>query len=195
MPLILQHSRSPSNTAALCITRMETSFNTPDPLGHTSKFDVSKHVEYLRQGSVNPSRQFSTLSPCSLSHPATSDPLGQAPIQTELLSVVTDSILNIRALLGNISLVNEINFVINPIWVKGGVMSAGAISSNVFLGVKDSHSHQDFYQDPDEYIFDPDPMTRNNDFNLQSLRAICPLFHILWTFNLPQLLVALTGCQ
>ena len=91
-----------------------------------------------------------------------------------------DCILNIRALLGNISLVNEINFVINPIWVKGGVMSAGAISSVLSFGVNNSHSpHQDFYQDPDEYIFDPDPGTKNNDFNLWSLRAICPLFHIL----------------
>ena len=65
--------RSPSNTSASCITRTETSSTTPDPLGHTSKFDVSKHIEYVHQGSVDPPRQFSTLSPCSLSHPATSD--------------------------------------------------------------------------------------------------------------------------
>ncbi len=96
------------------------------------------------------------------------------------LSVVTDSISDSQALLKNVSLINEIYFVINPIWVKYGLISTGAISSNVFLGVKDSHSpHQDFYQDPDEYIFDPDPGTRNNDFNFKSLRAICPLFYII----------------
>ncbi len=37
-----------------------------------------------------------------------------------------DSILNIRALLRNVSLINEIYFVINPIWVKHGVIFAGA---------------------------------------------------------------------
>ena len=72
------------------------------------------------------------------------------------LSVVTDNILDTRALLENVSLINQIN-CLDPI---------------------------------------PDPGTRNNDLNLQSLRAICPLSHIIrWTFNLPQLLLALTGYQ
>ncbi len=82
------------------------------------------------------------------------DPTGQNPIHPSLtsqdvqtkssLSVVTDNILDIRALLGNVSLINEIYFIFNPIWVKCGLVSAGAISSNVFLGVIDSHSpHQD----------------------------------------------------
>ncbi len=69
-------------------------------------------------------------------------------------SVVTDVTVDIRALLGNVSLINEINSVFNPIWVKCGVISAGAISSNVSLGVNDSHPSQDFSQEPDEYNFD-----------------------------------------
>ncbi len=94
----------------------------------------------------------------------TADPLGQTSIQSESLSVVTDSNLNIRALLGNISLINEIKIVINPIWVKLSVIFAGAISSNLYLGVNNSHSPlQDFYQEPEQYIFDPDPGTKNND--------------------------------
>ncbi len=52
------------------------------------------------------------------------------------LSVVTDSIIDIQALLGNVSLINEIYFVINPIWVKCGVILVGAISSNLYLGAK-----------------------------------------------------------
>jgi len=76
--------------------------------------------------------------------------------------------LNIRALLENVSLIDEINFVFNPIWVKCGVMiSAGVICSNLSLGTHSSHSsHQDFYDEPDNYIFDPDPGTSNNDFCL-----------------------------
>ncbi len=87
------------------------------------------------------------------------------PIQTVSLSIVMDSIIDIRALLGNVSLINQIKIVINPIWVKCSVNFAGAISSNLSLGVNNSHSPlQDFYQEPEEYIFDPDPGTNNNDF-------------------------------
>jgi len=107
-------------------------------------------------------------------------------------------------LLENVSLINEINSVLlHSSWVKRGdvvtlpTLGATMFSSNVSLGVNDFQSPlQDFYKEPEEYIFDPDPGTRNDDFYLQSLRAICPLFHIiLWTFNLPWLLVALTGYQ
>ena len=37
------------------------------------------------------------------------------------------------------------------------------------LGVQDSYPHQDFYQQPDEYIFDPDPGTKgyNNGVKFQ----------------------------
>ena len=80
------------------------------------------------------------------------------------LSVVTDSISDSQALLENVSLINEIYFDINPIWVKCGVIFAGAISYNLYLGVNNSHSPlQDFYQEPEQYIFDPDPGTNNND--------------------------------
>ena len=122
------------------------------------------------------------------------------------LSVVIDDIPDTRASLENVSvsLINEINTILlHPSWVKHGdvvtspTLGARMFSSNVSLGVNDSQSPlQDLYEQPEEYNFDPDPGTRNNDFRLQSLRAICPLFYITsQTFNLPQLLVALTGYQ
>ena len=66
----------------------------------------------------------------------------------------------------------------NPIWVKCGVISAGAISSNVSLGVNDSHPYQDFSQEPDEYNFDPDPGTNSNSF-YSKLQGNLPFCFIL----------------
>ena len=161
----------------LCITQVALSSTTSDPLGQIVRYPT----------------------------PPFHSPLASQDAQTKpSLSIITGSILDTQALLGNVSLINEINSVfLHPSWVKCGdvitspILGACMLSSNVYVGVKDSHSpHQDFYQDPEEYMFDPDPGTRKNDFCLRSLRAICPLFHIIrWTFNLPRLLVALTGYQ
>ncbi len=58
------------------------------------------------------------------------------------------------------------------------VISAGAISSNLSMGVNDSHPSQDFYQKPEEYIFDPDPGTKKNGFKFQgNLPSV--LYHLV----------------
>ena len=65
----------------------------------------------------------------------------------------------------DVSLVNEINSVLNPTWVNCAatiLLVAGA--RFIRLGVQGSYSHQDFYQQPDDYPFDPDPGTNDNDF-------------------------------
>ncbi len=101
-------------------------------------------------------------------------PLASQDAQIKLSSsVVTDVSVDTQALVGDVSLVNEINSVSNPIWVKCAatkLLVAGATlsSSELSLGVKDSHSHhQDFSQEPDEYNFDPDPGTNSNNFGLK----------------------------
>ena len=172
----------------------------PPSTACTTCFDVLLYAEKLSGPRLSPSNTPVLPSQSVIMNTPTCVPLlaSQDVNIKPSLSVVTDSISNIRALLENVSLIDEINSVLlHPIWVKCDVISAGVISSNLSLGVHSSHSsHQDVYDDPDEYIFDPDPGTRKNDFRLRSLRAICPLFHIIrWTFNLPRLLVALTGYQ
>ena len=108
-------------------------------------------------------------------------PLASQDAQIKLSSsVATDVVVDTQASVGDVSLVNEINSALNPIWVKCGVISAGAISSNVSLGVNDSHPSQDFSQEPDEYNFDPDPGTNSNSFysKLQGNLPFC--FILLW---------------
>jgi len=45
-------------------------------------------------------------------------PLASQDVQIKSSSVVTDVTVDTQALVGNVSLVNEINFVFNPVWVK-----------------------------------------------------------------------------
>ena len=170
------------STCSTCSTPLLSSASCDiPPLSCTARYDMSKHVE----NSVNPPCRPSMFSPalpsqiatletsrCALPHPS----LTSQDVKTELLSIVTDSILDTWALLENVSLINEIKFVlVHPTWVKCGVTSAGAISSNVILLFR---------------IF-----TRNlrNIFSTQILgqkimdsriRAICPLFYIiLWILH------------
>ena len=87
-------------------------------------------------------------------------------------------------MVGEVSLVNEINSVSNPIWVKRAatmLLVAGPTlnSSEISLGVEDSHSHhQDFCQEPDEYIFDPDPGTKGYNYGLK-FQGNLPFYFIL----------------
>ena len=212
-PLGQDHVHSPSPLVskrmriASLIASLGDDHHQPTPASKTMQCEVYEGVG--DPTFFSPTRTICTCLPPHHpkvpTHPSLMcDPsLTSQDVQTKLLSVVTDSILDTRALLENVSLINEINSVLlHPSWVKRGdvvtspILGASMHSSNVYLGVNDSHSLQDFYQEPEAYIFDPDPGTRKNDICLRSVRAICPLFHIIWwTFNLPRLLVALTGYQ
>jgi len=58
------------------------------------------------------------------------------------------------------------------------VAGARFISSELLLGVQDSYSHQDFYQQPDGYIFDPDPGTKGYNYGLK-FQGNLPFYFIL----------------
>jgi hypothetical protein len=111
-------------------------------------------------------------------------PLALQDVQIKLSSVVMDVTVDTQALVGNVSLVNEINFVFNPVWVKFVatillVAAARFISSEFLLGVQDSYPHQDFYQQPDEYIFDPDPGTKGYSYGTK-FQGNLPFYFILF---------------
>ena len=95
----------------------KTHFGSPLTRSSTHKADAivlstQVNTSLCVVDSTNSPSRNSTCFP----HPS----LASQDAQNELsLSLVTDSILDIRALLGNVSLSNEINSVfLNPIWVK-----------------------------------------------------------------------------
>jgi len=151
----------------------------PPSTACTTRFDMLLYAEKLSGPRLSPSNTPVLPSQSAIMNTPTCVPLlaSQDVNIKSSLSVVTDSISNIRALLEDVSLINEIN-CLNPI--IRGVIFTGAISSNIFLGVKGSHSlHQDYYQDPEEYNFDPDPGTNNSDFQFEMSQGNLPfvLYH------------------
>ncbi len=120
----------------------------------------------------------STCSPVLPSQIAIVDtstcPLASCDAQIKLSSsVATDVFVDTQASVGDVSLVNEINSALNPVWVKCAatillVAGASLRRSEISLGVEDSYSsHQDYYQEPDEYNFDPDPGTNGYNYGLK----------------------------